>query len=107
MTSVPISNEVRSNLQRLNVGAAILHGVQAIIVIVAANDFKLPVTTFFLNDAPGKGLDPTRLTQQFDVRIAWGIFGFLALSSARPTSPSCRRVAIDSDGSSTRCRPPS
>jgi len=81
MTSVPISNEVRSNLQRLNVGAAILHGVQAIVVIVAANDFKLPVTTFFLNDAPGKGLDPTRLTQQFDVRIAWGIFGFLALSS--------------------------
>ncbi len=71
----------QSRLQRLNVGAAVLHAVQAVVVLVAANDFTLPVTSFFWNDAPNGRLDIERLDRLFDVRIAYGVFGFLILSA--------------------------
>ncbi|MGA1509959.1 MAG: heliorhodopsin HeR [Ilumatobacteraceae bacterium] len=76
-----IDQATQSRLQRLNVGASILHPVQAVVVLVAANDFTLPVTSFFWNDAPNGRLDIERLDRLFDVRIAYGVFGFLILSA--------------------------
>jgi hypothetical protein len=68
-------------LFRLNIGAAILHFVQAIAVLVLANDFALPVTSFFWNDAPNNRLDVARLDRMFDVSIAWAAAVFLFLSA--------------------------
>ena len=76
-----IDQTTQSRLQRLNIGAAVLHAVQAVVVLVAANDFTLPVTSFFWNDAPNGRLDVERLDRLFDVRIAYGVFGFLILSA--------------------------
>lgn len=81
MSMIEVSSPTSRRLQRLNVGAAVLHAVQAVVVLVAANDFALPVTSFFLNDVPNNSLDIDRLDRMFDVRIAYGVFGFLALSA--------------------------
>lgn len=76
-----IDRTTESRLQRLNVGAALLHAAQAIVVLLTANDFTLPVTSFFWNDAPNGRLDTERLDRLFDVRVAYGVFGFLILSA--------------------------
>ena len=76
-----IDPTLQSRLQRLNIGAALLHAVQGIVVLVTANDFTLPVTSFFWNDAPNGRLDVERLDRLFDVRMAYGVFAFLALSA--------------------------
>jgi hypothetical protein len=55
--------------------------VQAIAVLVLANDFALPVTSFFWNDAPNNSLDIARLDRVFDVSIAWAAAVFLFLSA--------------------------
>lgn len=68
-------------LQKLNVVATVLHFVQAILVLVLANDFALPVTSFFWNDAPNNRLDIARLDRMFDVSVAWAAALFLFLSA--------------------------
>lgn len=68
-------------LQKLNVVATVLHFVQAILVLVLANDFALPVTSFFWNDAPNNRLDIARLDRMFDVSVAWAAALFLLLSA--------------------------
>ena len=68
-------------LRRLNVIAALLHLVQGVGILVLANDFALPVTSFFWNDAPNNRLDITRLDRMFDVSIAWAAAVFLFLSA--------------------------
>lgn len=68
-------------LFKLNIAATILHFVQAIAVLVLANDFALPVTSFFWNDAPNNSLDVARLDRMFDVSIAWAAAVFLFLSA--------------------------
>jgi hypothetical protein len=55
--------------------------VQAIAVLVLANDFALPVTSFFWNDAPNNDMDIARLDRVFDVSIAWAAALFLFLSA--------------------------
>ena len=69
------------SLQKLNVVATVLHFVQAILVLVLANDFALPVTSFFWNDAPNNRLDIARLDRMFDVSVAWAAALFLLLSA--------------------------
>ncbi|MFM7093318.1 MAG: hypothetical protein ACKOYL_01990, partial [Actinomycetota bacterium] len=73
--------QTSGRLQRLNVIAAVLHLVQGIAILVLANDFALPVTSFFWNDAPNNRLDVTRLERGFDVSIAWAAALFLFLSA--------------------------
>jgi hypothetical protein len=68
-------------LRRLNVVAAVLHLVQGVAILVLANDFALPVTSFFWNDAPNNRLDIARLDRLFDVSIAWAAAVFLFLSA--------------------------
>ena len=68
------------NLRTWNLAMGALHAVQAVLVLVLANDFALPVTATFLEDAPG--LNPPELQKLFEVRIAWGVAAFLLLSAA-------------------------
>lgn len=68
-------------LLRLNRIATVLHLVQAVAVLVLANDFALPVTSFFWNDVPNNSLDIARLDRMFDVSIAWAAAVFLLLSA--------------------------
>ena len=75
-----IDSRTGRRLQRLNIAAAILHGVQALIVLSVSNGFALPVTGFFWNDAPNGRLDTSRLVRLFEVRISLGVVAFLALS---------------------------
>ena len=68
-------------LRRLNVIATVLHLVQGVVILAIANDFALPVTSFFWNDAPNNRLDVTRLDRMFDVSVAWAGATFLFLSA--------------------------
>jgi hypothetical protein len=68
-------------LRRLNVIATVLHLVQGVVILALANDFSLPVTSFFWNDAPNNRLDITRLDRMFDVSVAWAGATFLFLSA--------------------------
>ena len=63
------------SLQRLNIIATILHLVQGVAILLLANDFALPVTSFFWNDAPNNRLDVARLDRMFDVSVAWAALG--------------------------------
>jgi hypothetical protein len=66
-------------LRRINLVAAALHAVQAVAVLVLANDFTLPVTAGYLNGPPGSGL--YEQVTLFDSPIAYGVALFLALSA--------------------------
>ena len=57
-----------------------LHFVQGIVVLALANDFSLPVTATFLQDAPGASAPV--LAELFRFRLAWGVSGFLFISAA-------------------------
>lgn len=57
-----------------------LHFAQAIAVLALANDFSLPVTATFLQDAPGASAPS--LNELFQFRLAWGVAGFLLISAA-------------------------
>ena len=68
-------------LQQLNISAAVLHLAQGVAVLLLANSFALPVTSFFWNAAPNASLDVSRLDRMFDVSIAWLAALFLFLSA--------------------------
>ena len=68
-----------SPLRRANVGAAVLHAVQAVAVLALATDFALPVTASYLAGPPGTpAQDPVVL---FDIPTGLAVAGFLALSA--------------------------
>jgi hypothetical protein len=66
-------------LRRYNLVAAAVHAAQAIAVLALSNGFKLPVTASYLQGPPGT--PPTARVTLFDIRVAWGVAGFLALSA--------------------------
>ena len=76
-----LSQGEQVGLLRLNLGAALLHGAQALVVILIANDFTLPISGFFWNDAPNGRLDPNRLVRIIDFRVSYGLVAFLGLSA--------------------------
>ncbi len=67
-------------LRIFNGSVGALHFVQAIAVLALANDFSLPVTATFMQDAPGAS--PPSLSELFQFRLAWGVAGFLLISAA-------------------------
>jgi len=67
-------------LRVYNLSMGTLHLLQAILILVLANDFALPVTGAFLDGPPGV-TDPT-LTELFAVSVAWGVALFLLMSAA-------------------------
>ena len=68
-----------ANLRRWNLVMGLFHAVQGLAVLLLANDFALPVTATFLEDAPGAGAPS--LTELFEVRIGWAVAAFLFLSA--------------------------
>jgi hypothetical protein len=68
-----------TSLRRANLGAAVLHAIQAVAVLALATDFALPVTASYLAGPPGTSpSDPVVL---FDVPTGLAVAGFLALSA--------------------------
>jgi hypothetical protein len=57
-----------------------IHLAQAMAVLALANDFSLPVTATFLQDAPGASAPV--LDELFQFRLAWGVAAFLLISAA-------------------------
>ena len=79
--SSEVTDDELSGLRRMNLLFGLLHLASGLAMVILANDFSLSVTTTFLNGPPGRGVDPARLTTQFDVRLAWGTAAFLFLSA--------------------------
>jgi hypothetical protein len=70
----------RTRLRSYNLAAATLHAVQAIAVVVFANAFSLPVRATYMTGPPHPGVG-TRTVTLFDLRFAWAIAAFFALSA--------------------------
>lgn len=69
-----------SGLRRTNVLLGVLHAAQAVVVLLLANGFALPVTGSFMEGPPGSGLGTTRTL--FHVSFAGGVAAFLLVSAA-------------------------
>lgn len=78
-TSIDASPRYR-RLRVYNLVMGLFHAVQGVVILTLANDFALPVTANFLEDAPG--LRPPSLDELFEVRLAWGVAAFVFLSAA-------------------------
>jgi hypothetical protein len=83
----------RDRLRALNVGAGILHLVQGVAMLALANDFTLPVMSFFLGFEPGRepSLQPDPQVV-FDLRIGPVVAAFLFLSAAAHLTVAAPRV---------------
>lgn len=77
--TVALPEARRRRLRLLNVGAAVLHAVQAVVVVVLATDFALPVTASYLAGPPGTA--PQEPTVLFDLPTGLAVAAFLALSA--------------------------
>ncbi len=69
----------QQRLRLLNLGAALLHAVQAVVVVALATDFALPVTASYLAGPPGTA--PQEPTVLFDLPTGLAVAAFLLLSS--------------------------
>ena len=74
-----VSAPRQQRLRQLNLGAALLHAVQAVVVVVLATDFALPVTASYLAGPPGTA--PQEATVLFDLPTGAAVAAFLVLSS--------------------------
>lgn len=79
VSTVKVTDSAFGRLRTYNWVMGGLHLLQAILVLVLATDFALPVTASFLEGPPGTPAGaPTTL---FDLSIAWGVVTFLFLSA--------------------------
>ncbi|MDA8207485.1 MAG: heliorhodopsin HeR [Actinomycetota bacterium] len=67
-------------LRLYNLGAGLLHTVQAASVLAFADAFSLPVRASYMTGPPGPGVG-TRTVTLFDIRFAWAIAAFFGLSA--------------------------
>ena len=74
-----ISRTEQSSLRRWNSGAAALHILQAVVVLVLATDFSLPVTGAYLTGPPGTA--PQNPVVLFSIPTGLAVAAFLALSA--------------------------
>ena len=65
-------------LRAYNTAMGALHLIQALLILVLANDFALSVTATFLEGPPGT--EPT-FAELFTVSIAWGVAAFFFMSA--------------------------
>ncbi len=76
---IELTDERAADLRRWNIGLTVLHGVQAVLILVLASDFAISITT-----APPAGPPGTRLPDSetlFDVRIGAAVAVFLLLAA--------------------------
>ena len=76
-TDIPAPRQRR--LRLFNLAAAVLHAVQAVVVVVLATDFALPVTASYLAGPPGTA--PQEPTVLFDLPTGPAVAAFLVLSA--------------------------
>lgn len=79
-----------SSLRRLNAIMAVVHGLQAVLMIVLSNSRSLPVTGVFANGPPGQPEGPATIDLLFTYRLGWAIAAFeiiSALAHATVASP--------------------
>lgn len=69
----------QQRLRRWNAGAAVVHAVQALVVLALANDFTLPVTASYLEGPPGT--TPAGPVELFALRTGAAVAAFLLLSA--------------------------
>ncbi len=79
--SVEVPDGALDKLRKMNLGAGLLHLVSAVVMLVIAADFTLPVTTFNLNGPPGTPVEQGVLSTFADVQLAPLTYGFLFLSA--------------------------
>lgn len=96
-TPIEIPAERLAGLRRYNLIAGLVHAVQAVAIVLLATDFRLPVTAQYLGGPPGS--TSFERVALFDVQLAWGVFGFFALSAIAHlwlvTPAGFRRYAAD------------
>lgn len=68
-----------AGLRRWNVGLAVLHGAQAVAVLLLASGFAVTVTGSFPEGPPGSVVPPPQAL--FDVRVGIAIAAFLVLAA--------------------------
>ncbi len=78
--TVAIPATTATKLRRYNVLMGTLHLAQAVVVLILANGFTLPVVATFMTAQPGA--EPPSVTALFDFRYAWGVAAFLLVSAA-------------------------
>jgi len=78
-TLTPIDDDRLGRLRRYNLAAGVAHAVQAVLILLLANAFSLPVTASYSLGAPGTSTYETVVL--FDTRIAWGVALFFVLSA--------------------------
>ncbi len=66
-------------LHRLNLAAGSLHALSALLILLLANSFALPVTAHYMAGPPGT--TKRQFVHLADIRMAWLIGAFFALSS--------------------------
>lgn len=79
-TPLNIPTERLKGLRRYNAIAGLFHLVQAVAILLLANDFALPVSVNYLKDAPVPGADFESILL-FDFPIAIGVAIFSLLSA--------------------------
>ncbi len=79
--SVAVTDGTLKGLRRLNLGAGVLHLVSAVVMVIIAADFTLPITTFNLNGPPGTPVENGVLSTFADVQLAPLTAAFLLLSA--------------------------
>ena len=73
-----VSDERLSGLRRWNLGLAVLHLGQGVLILLLTSDFAIAVTSSFPEGPPGTAVPaPSTL---FEVRIGWAIALFLGLA---------------------------
>jgi hypothetical protein len=78
-SKIAITAERFADLRRWNLGLTVLHGIQAVAVLLLANDFAITVTSTFPEGPPGTR---TPLAEGlFDVRIGVAVAVFLGLAA--------------------------
>jgi hypothetical protein len=75
-----LSSPTFVGLRRYNVVAAAIHAGQAVLILVLANEFTLPVTATYLEGPPGT--TPADQIVIWDLPVALGVALFFALSAA-------------------------
>lgn len=68
-----------TRLRRLNLAAGSVHAVSAILVLVLANNFAVPVTAHYMTGPPGT--TARQYVQLMSFHMAWLIAAFFALSA--------------------------
>ncbi len=79
--SVEVPDGTLSKLRTLNIAAGTLHLISAVVMVIIAADFTLPITTFNLNGPPGTPVEEGVFSTLVDVQLAPLTAAFLFLSA--------------------------